>query len=333
MKKRTKEYVAIFKTTGIFVLALGIHLSAANALAQLSDVTAPQSNKYTLAYISNIDGFDAILLHGAGPDQMIYTCSSSNEMILTPSVDHWNMSFCFLIDQGTVDRSLHQLSLSRSRDGIWRTEHESLATLPGASWPVRSKDGGILLVMPDESTLSSGKVTGLFKLVDGSIQTIQSAEEKYKHYWPLVSPSGDKLFYRQSAVPQEGIESPFWSRMIERDLNDQGLAFHFVDEPIYLEQWVTEGIIYSVKLGDAARSRVYRLYDPENGQERELYRGSVWQARFSDDLSHLAVLRAQPGNESFFDIYLVDMNTGSERNMSNTPRLSESLIGWLPQLR
>ena len=282
-----------------------------------------------LAYISNDQGVDAIMVQDGRLLQKAYRCQSESEMILTPSIDYWQNNITFVIDNGQPGRTIYGLALSGSETQKWGGEVRELATLPEASWPTAGPDGSIYLVMPDESNLKTGKVTGLFQLNDGSIRTIHSAEQRFKYYWPLISPTGSQLFYRQSIAPQSEVKESFWSRMILRDLNTGAQTFHFVDEPIYLEQWSKTGIIYSTKMADEARTRVYRLYDPSTGAVRELFRGSVWQARFNADLTQVAVIRPEPPSDNFFDVFVIELATHVEQNITNTPQISESLIGWL----
>ena len=312
------------------VLWLLVSLTPLCLLAVENEVPFDLGPYGDLVFISNLNGLDAIVVYSGRNQNIVFSCELESELILTPSISPWDTSLTFLVDQGAAGRTIHSLALKQTGGGAWTGVDVTIASIPGAAWPVRARDGSFFVVMPDARNLNSGKVTGIFHLHEGSFSVISGAEDKFRHFWPLLSRDGKQLVFRQLVIPEGEGSSEFWSRTLVWNMENDTRQVHFVNEQIYLEQWLPQGILISTKLEDEARTRIYKVYDPVSRESTEIYRGGAWQARVTDDLQTVASIRPEPVGGSLFDIFITVPVTGVEVNLTGTPRISESLIGWLP---
>ncbi len=313
-----------------FIIFVSILMSVTLLLAETNEEIKNITSFGTIAYISSENGRDAIILRQGNEDMTVYVCSGENEIILTPKVTIDGKYISFLVDDGSSQRVLHLLGPIENYVGTWSAIDSVVTVVKGGAWPNYGQDQIFYLSMQNPDTNDLTLASDIYQIQDGKFTRINENEGLERHLWPLISPNGQQLHYRKISIQEENMHIAPRVNSIIYDLNSQTQEVHLADQNIFIEQWAANGmILYYYKVNDVERTRVYSLYDPKSRESKEIYQHSSRQARLSPDARFLATLRTYPAGSSQFDIFIINLETQQEINLTQTPQRSESLIDWI----
>ncbi len=307
-------------------------------VAQLSSslIAAPQNQSQslpdmgTIAYINEADNRDAIYVRDASSENIIFTCDFPNELILTPSVSSDGKFITFLVDNGRNQKAIHILGPIKRANGMWQAEDLIVMRVRGGAWPVVNDEKSVYLSMPDQTSLVVSRSSNIYLISPDEIKRITDNKGESSHIWPVINPKGDKIIYRSIPLPDENGEVSESIKSTIIDLNSGQDVSHFVDQYIYIEQWSNRGeILFSFKELDQNGNRIYALYNPETSETQEIYRHKSRQGSLSSESRFLATIRPVPEGSADFDIFVTDLISKAEINLTQSPNQSESLIGWI----
>jgi hypothetical protein len=285
-----------------------------------------------IAYINESHGKDAIFIRDAGSDNVIFTCTSGNVIILTPSVSFDGKYITFIVDNGRNQKTIHILGPIQKINNKWQANDLEVLTVRGGAWPVFKDSQTVYMSMPEQTALSHDGTSNIYVVSNEGIEPLTDNQGVSSHIWPLLNPQSDALIYRY--IPQTD-EMGYASEPVKSviyDLETGNVESHFVDQFVYLEQWLATGeILFSFRDKDQNGNRIYAIYNPESRETREVYRNKSRQGALTSDSQFLATLRPVPEGSPQFDIFVTDLVSGEEINITNSPRQSESLIGWIKQ--
>jgi len=283
-----------------------------------------------LAFIRLHEGKDAIFVKDGRGEHRIYTCAEENVIILTPSVSHDGRYMTFVVDNGKNQKAVHLLGPITEGDHGWRADDQVLLNLRGGAWPVVEGENSVLIAMPDPTALVMKRTTGIFRIQPEGVERVSPVDTNASHIRPLLEPGGTRLMYRRLPEPDE---LGTITESIRSDILDLGTgvtAPSLAERSLILLQWCASGdLLYMLREEDEAGSRIYELFDPRTNRSREIHRSHSRQGALSSNGRYLAVLRQAAGGGADFDIFAIDLQTGGETNLTNSPATSESLIGWL----
>jgi len=290
--------------------------------------TMPNIGK--IAYINESQGRDAIFIRDASQVDVIFTCDFGNEIILTPSVSSDGKFITFLVDNGRNQKTIHILGPLEKVDEKWQANDLLVMMIRGGAWPVVKDHRSVYISMPDQTSLTLSRSSDIYLISPEKIQQITYSTDLISHIWPLVNSNSDKLIYREVPLYDEKGETSQAIRSRIIDLKSGASSEHFVDQSVFLEQWTRAGeILFSLKENDDNGDRIYALYNPATREAREIYRGNSRQGSLSTDSRFLATIRpAYPGSANF-DIFVSDLISNTEFNLTQSPKQSESLIAWI----
>lgn len=313
-----------FAVIVIILSLLSVAGFAAPAAADILTLAGP------LAYIAPVDGKDGIYLQDETGGNFIFECGSENDIILTPSVSSDGRFISFVIDRGSLDKTIHIVGPLKKLGLKWVAHDEELMTVTRGAWPVIQDSLSVIICMPDQLTSNSGTPRNIYKVNTEAITPVIIGNPQVTHAWPLMHPSGSKLIYRFIPQPDEmgAVAEP--AKSIIYDLNSGMSEGHFIDEFVFVEQWAASGeLLFSYRNRDESGNRIYGLYDPVTRVSREIYRHQSYQGALNEDSRFLATIRVIPENGNNFDIMITDLETQVEINLTQSTWKSESLIGWI----
>jgi len=283
-----------------------------------------------VAYVANNDGLDAIFLSTQMGGQVIFQCDFKNELILTPQINPQRNSISFVVDQGNGLRAVHLLTPFVQNTGNWSAKDSIITVVRGGAWPTVAQDGSLYLAMPSQETIELKKETDVYRYYGGEFTRLSQNQEATKHIWPMLDPTGERILFHIIPIVDGSVSQEVQTRSIILNLNTFSADTHFVNQNIFLEQWTNNGLIlYSNFANVEARIRSYVLYDPKTGESKEIYRNTSRQAKLSTNSRKLATIRTEPKGSAQFDIFILDLETNKEINMTKSHDKSESLIGWI----
>lgn len=283
-----------------------------------------------LAYISTVGGNDAIIIKEGEATSVVYSCASQNEIILTPQLSSDGKYISFLIDAGGGNRQLHLLGPLEQMNGKWNAKDELVTEIASGAWPSYGRNSDFYLTLPAHDLSQYPGASNIHQLIDGKFNLVSENRGGEKHLWPLISPEGDKIHYRKVSKRLDMFGGGQLSLSILYDLESQEKEEHLSNQNIFVEQWSRTGqILYSQKLNDNAGTRDYSLYDHKIRESQMILRTNSRQARLSPDGKYLMTLRAFPEGNNHYDIFIVDLQTKTEVNLTQTAHVSESLIDWI----
>jgi len=318
---------ALFSTVGALVITLVLWHSSELYADNKSQEAGPLA---TIAYIAAEDGRDAIFIRDAEGRATIFNSSTPNEVILTPQVARNGEYISFVVDNGQNVRVLHLLGPITKKTGYWKAPDSIILTVRGGAWPLFDGDQSIYLAMPDQSSSRSNMEIYVYQFESEEFTRLSDNLGISNHIWPLLSPAGDKIIFREVPVRvQEEIvvNAP---KSVIYNLANREIESHFENQPVFLEQWTSSGeILFSSSMNDPKGMRAYALYDPVTRSARPIFKGNSRQGRLDGNSRHLAFIRAEPINGANFDIFVVDLETQIETNLTHSPNQSESIIGWI----
>ncbi len=304
------------------------------ALMGLSAVTAAPYNQSqtlpgmgTIAYINESNGRDAIFIRDGEGENVIFNCDYENEIVLTPSVSGDGKFISFLVDNGRNQKAVHILGPIQKVEDEWQAEDLLVMTVRGGAWPVIKDGKSVYMSMPDQASLSSDGTSNIYLVSSEEIEQVSDNMGISSHIWPLIHPDGEALIYRYIPQPDEmgEIDEPVKSVLF--DLKSGTSTMHFVNQFVYLEQWTGLGeILFSFRDKDRNGNRIYALYNLET---KEIYRNKSRQGSLSSEGRFLATIRSVPEGSVNFDIIVTDLVSKVEINLTQSPKTSESLIGWI----
>jgi len=283
-----------------------------------------------MAYIGNEDGRDAIFLHDAEGRTTIFNCSTPNELILTPQVARNGEYITFVVDNGQNVRVLHLLGPITKKSGHWKASNSIVLTIKGGAWPLYDGSQDFYLAKPDQSSPRSNMGIYLYQ-VEGEVFTrLSDNMGASNHIWPLLSPEGDRIVFREVPIESDEMSVGSAPRSVIINLDSGNTETLFENQSVFLEQWIPSGeILYSVAMHDPKGTRAYGLYDPVTRSAVEIFRGNSRQGRLSADSHYLAFIRSEPINGAYFDIFIMDLESQTETNLTHSSKQSESIIGWI----
>ena len=311
-------------------LLLLILVSFASLQAIPPEANGMMTEMGAIAYINESDGKDAIYVRDAASSNVIFTCASGNVIILTPSVSYDGKYITFVVDNGRNQKTIHILGPIQKLDNKWQAHDLEVMTVRGGAWPVFKDNQSVYMSMPEQTSISNDGSSNIYMISSDEIIKISDNQGVSSHIWPLINPKGDALIYRY--IPQtddmgyttEPVKSVILN--LESGSSDR----HFVDQFVYLEQWTSLGeILFSFRDKDQNGNRIYALYNPESRKTREIYRSKSRQGALTSDSKFLATIRPVPEGSPQFDIFVTDLISKTEINLTQSPRQSESLIGWI----
>jgi Tol biopolymer transport system component len=282
------------------------------------------------AYISTIGGNDAIVVMDGGTLSVLYNCVSQNEIILTPQLSLDGNYISFLIDAGGGNRQLHLLGPLQQVNGKWRAQDELVTEIASGAWPSYGRNSDFYLTLPAHDLSQYPGASNIYQLMDGKFSLVNENRGGEKHLWPLISPEGNKIHYRKVSKGLDMAGGGQLSLSILYDLESEEKEEHLANQNIFVEQWSGTGqLLYSQKINDNTGTRVYSLYDPKTRESQVILETVSRQARLSPDGRYLMTLRAFPEGNNHYDIFIVDLQTKTETNLTQTEHVSESLIDWI----
>jgi len=307
------------------------------ALMGLSAVTAAPYNQSqtlpgmgTIAYINESNGRDAIFIRDGEGENVIFNCDYENEIVLTPSVSGDGKFIAFLVDNGRNQKAVHILGPIQKVKDEWQAEDLLVMTVRGGAWPVIKDGKSVYMSMPDQTSLSSDGTSNIYLVSSEEIEQVSDNMGISSHIWPLIHPNGEALIYRYIPQPDEmgEIDEPVKSVLFNLESGTSNM--HFVNQFVYLEQWTGLGeILFSFRDKDRNGNRIYALYNLETRETREIYRNKSRQGSLSSEGRFLATIRSVPEGSVDFDIIVTDLVSKVEINLTQSPKTSESLIGWI----
>jgi len=283
-----------------------------------------------IVYINESNGRDAIFIRDAVGESKIFTCMNENEIILTPSVSGDGKHITFLVDNARNQKTIHILGPFKKVNQEWQAEDLELISVRGGAWPVIRDGQSVYMSMPDQTSLVVDRKSNIYLIHAEEITQVSDNRGVSSHIWPLIHPDGQRIIYRY--IPQTDelgdVDEP--TKSILLDLESGASESHFVDQFVFLEQWTKSGeILFSFRDKDENGNRIYSLYNPTTHESREIYRNKSRQGYLSKDSRFLTTIRLFPQGSAHFDIFITDLKTKVEINLTETPKRSESLIGWL----
>jgi len=283
-----------------------------------------------IAFIKVSHGHDAIFIRDARGENPIFTCASANVIILTPSVSQDGKYITFVVDNGRNQKVVHLLGPIHKAGSKWVADDLELMSIRGGAWPVVKGPGEVYISMPEPNSLVLDKTSNIYLLSEAGIEQITESDTTSSHIWPLIHPNGKSIIYRY--IPQADdvgdISEPI--RSVILDLETGETTSHFSGQFIFMEQWTQAGdILFSLREKDENGNRVYSLYDPVTGESEVIQRSKSRQGAFATGAKYLATIRPFPAGNAQFDIFVTDVKTRTEINLTNTSDESESLIGWI----
>ncbi|MBT4033121.1 MAG: hypothetical protein HOB84_07600 [Candidatus Marinimicrobia bacterium] len=311
-------------------ILLLIMMSFASMHAAPPDADSMMTEIGAMAYISASEGRDAIFIRDAVGESIIYTCISQNVIILTPSVSPDGKFITFVVDNGRNQKTIHILGPIQKVNTKWQAHDLEVITVRGGAWPVFKDDQSVYMSMPEQTSLSNDGTSNIYLINDEEILQISDNQGESTHIWPLMHPNGEALIYRYIPQTDEMGETAEPVKSVLHDLESGSSEMHFVDQFVYLEQWVSlEEILFSFRDKDQNGNRIYALYNPDTRETREIYRNKSRQGALSSESRFLATIRPVPEGSLQFDIFVTDLISKTEINLTQSPRQSESLIGWI----
>jgi len=305
-------------------------MSFASMHAAPPDADSMMTEIGAMAYISASEGRDAIFIRDAVGESIIYTCISQNVIILTPSVSPDGKFITFVVDNGRNQKTIHILGPIQKVNTKWQAHDLEVITVRGGAWPVFKDDQSVYMSMPEQTSLSNDGTSNIYLINDEEILQISDNQGESTHIWPLMHPNGEALIYRYIPQTDEMGETAEPVKSVLHDLESGSSEMHFVDQFVYLEQWVSlEEILFSFRDKDQNGNRIYALYNPDTRETREIYRNKSRQGALSSESRFLATIRPVPEGSLQFDIFVTDLISKTEINLTQSPRQSESLIGWI----
>ncbi|MBT6002370.1 MAG: hypothetical protein HOG76_06005 [Candidatus Marinimicrobia bacterium] len=284
----------------------------------------------TIAYINESDGRDAIFIRDASGSDVIFRCDYENEIVLTPSVSSDGKFITFLVDNGRDQKAVHILGPIEKVNGKWQADDYLIIMVRGGAWPVIHDSKSVYLSMPDQTSLVMSGSSNIYLISAEKIQQITKNQGLSSHIWPLINPEGNKLIYREIPLPDKNGDVVEPIKSILFDLQSGASEAHFVNQFVYMEQWTEQGeILFSSKERDENGNRIYALYNPETMETREIYRNKSRQGSLSNEARFLATIRPMPEGGADFDIFVTDLLSKVEINLTQSPKESESIIGWI----
>ncbi|NQV41759.1 MAG: hypothetical protein HQ506_05330 [Candidatus Marinimicrobia bacterium] len=294
------------------------------------DTKNVMSGMGALAYISESDGRDAIFIRDSDVNNVIFSCSSGNVIILTPSVSSDGNYITFLVDNGRNQKTIHILGPLQKVNNRWQAHDLEVMTVRGGAWPVFNNDQSVYMSMPEQTSLSNDGTTNIYLIGTDGIKQISDNLGVSSHIWPLINPNKDALIYRYIPQPDEMGYTAEPVKSIIMSLDSGSSEMHFVDQFVYLEQWTSLGeILFSFRDKDQNGNRIYALYNTETRATKEIYRNKSRQGALTSDSKFLATIRPVPEGNPQFDIFVTDLISTTEINLTQSPGQSESLIGWI----
>ncbi|MBT3253281.1 MAG: hypothetical protein HN995_04190 [Candidatus Marinimicrobia bacterium] len=298
--------------------------------AEPPEINSMVTEMGAIAYINASDGRDAIFVKDAMGENVIFTCASEAVIILTPSVSADGKFITFVVDNGRNQKTIHILGPIQKVKNEWEAHDLEVMTVRGGAWPVFKDDQSVYMSMPEQASLSSDGTSNIYVINSEEIKQLSDNQAVSTHIWPLLHPNGNALIYRYIPQTDEMGESAEPVKSVLFDLESGNTTMHFVNQFVYLEQWAGMGeILFSFRDKDVDGNRVYALYSPETREIREIYRNKSRQGALSSESRFLATIRSVPEGGSQFDIFVTDLISNAEINLTQTPRQSESLIGWI----
>ncbi|MCF7826471.1 MAG: hypothetical protein K9N29_07445 [Candidatus Marinimicrobia bacterium] len=305
-------------------------ISQTSMEAAPTDQTQTLPGMGTIAYINESNGRDAIFVQDASGESIIFNCDYENEIILTPSVSSDSEFITFLVDNGQNQKAVHLLGPLEKVNDAWQAKDIVLISIRGGAWPVVHDEKSVYLSMPDQTALTLGNSSNIYLVSAEEIKQISDNQGVASHIWPVISPQGDKIIYRVIPFSGEDSQTREAPKSVLLDLQSGQSESHFVDQYVYTEQWTNQGeILFSFKEKDQNGNRIYALYNPETKATREIYRSKSRQGSLSNQSRFLATIRPVPQGSADFDIFITDLVSQQEINLTQTPKQSESLIGWI----
>ncbi len=289
-----------------------------------------RSDMGNIAYINEYQGKDAVFIMDAVGENVIFTCNYENEIILTPSVSSDGRYITFLVDNGRDQKVIHILGPVEKTGEKWQAPDLTLLTIRGGAWPIVRDETSVYISMPDQTALTLSGSSNIYLVSAEEIKQITNNMGNTTHIWPVLSPDGKKILYR--SIPRvstsDNISEPVKSVLLDLETGQE--EAHFIDQNIYMEQWTDAGdLLFSFKELDQNGYRIYALYNPVTRETREVYRNNSRQGSLSKESRFLATIRPFPAGGADFDIFVKDLNSQQELNLTQTPKQSESLIGWI----
>ena len=283
-----------------------------------------------IAYIKIFEGRDAIYVKDSSGENPIFICASERVIILTPSVSQDGKYISFVVDNGKNQKVVHILGPIEKNGKVWVAPDQELMNIRGGAWPAIKGPGAVYISMPEPTALVMDKTSNIYLINGEGIEQVTDSDTSASHIWPLIHPDGNSIIYRH--IPQADemgmIYEPIAS--VIQDLNTGETTKHFEGQFIYMEQWTQSGeILYSLRDKDDNGNRVYLLYQPETGKSRVVHRSQSRQGALSVQSKYLATIKLFPAGGAQYDIFVKDMASGKEINMTSTVDHSESLIGWI----
>ena len=323
-----RPFFKSFQKRIVFLLTISMSFSVVQGIPpEANDLMTEMG---AIAYINESDGKDAIYVRDAASSNVIFTCASGNVIILTPSVSYDGKYITFVVDNGRNQKTIHILGPIQKLDNKWQAHDLEVMTVRGGAWPVFKDNQSVYMSMPEQTSISNDGSSNIYRISSEEIIKISDNQGVSSHIWPLINPTGDALIYRN--IPQtddmgyttEPVKSVILN--LESGSSDK----HFVDQFVYLEQWTSLGeILFSFRDKDQNGNRIYALYNPESRKTREIYRSKSRQGALTSDSKFLATIRPVPEGSPQFDIFVTDLISKTEINLTQSPRQSESLIGWI----
>ncbi len=283
-----------------------------------------------IAFIKESNGRDAIFVKDASGENIIFSCASANVIILTPSVSGNGKYITFVVDNGRNQKTIHILGPIQKIKNRWQANDLELMTVRGGAWPVFKDDQSVYMSMPEQVSLSHDGTSFIYLISSEEIKQFSNNMGVSTHIWPLMHPDGDKLIYRYIPQTDEMGETTEPIKSVLTEIESGNTEMHFVDQYVYLEQWTRMGeILFSFRDKDQNGNRIYALYNPETRKTTEIYRNKSRQGALTRESRFLATIRPVPEGSPQFDIFVTDLNLKTEINLTQSSRLSESLIGWI----
>jgi len=283
-----------------------------------------------IAFINEADGRDAVFVRDAEGENVIFICASANVIILTPSVSADGKFITFVVDNGRNQKAIHILGPIQKVKNKWQAHDLEVMTVRGGAWPVFKDDQSVYMSMPEQASLSNDGTSNIYMINIEEIKQVSDNQGESTHIWPLMHPNGEALIYRDIPQTDEMGETVEPIKSVIYDLESGSSEMHFVDQFVYLEQWTSLGeILFSFRDKDQNGNRIYALYNPETRETREIYRNKSRQGALTSDSKFLATIRPVPEGSPQFDIFVIDLISKTEINLTQSPRQSESLIGWI----
>ncbi len=319
---------AALQKRAVTMLILLISFSAGQAAP--TDTYSLMTGMGALAYISEWDGRDAIFIRDAGGENVIFSCSAGNVIILTPSVSPDGKYITFIVDNGRNQKTIHILGPILNIGNRWQANDLEVASVRGGAWPVFSDSQSVYMSMPEQTSLTNDGSTNIYLISTEEIKKISDNLGVSSHIWPLINSTGDELIYRYVPQPDEMGYTTERVRSIILDLSSGTSEMHFVNQHVFLEQWTVLGdILFSFRDKDQDGNRIYALYNTETRETKEIYRSKSRQGALMGDSKFLATIRPVPKGSAMYDIFVVDLDSKIETNLTQTPKQSESIIGWI----